>query len=109
MHFAFAPHLILCLDADMFFNQSGLGPLAAVVATEIVDASIRGFATGIAMVGTAIVSTATNYSTLPISSSLGYSTLFGLYSVANVLIAGFVYFCVVETKGRTLEQIQAGK
>jgi hypothetical protein len=38
--------------ADMFFNQSGLGPLAAVVATEIVDASIRGLAMGIAMVGT---------------------------------------------------------
>lgn len=93
----------------MFFNQAGLGPLAAVVATEIVDASVRGFAMGVAMVGTAIVSTITNYSTLPISTAFGYSTLFCGYSFANLLIAAFIYCCIEETKGRTLEQIQSGK
>jgi hypothetical protein len=60
-------------------------------------------------VGTALVATATNASTLPISGAFGYSTLFGGYAAANLLIAAFVYCCIVETKGRTLEQIQAGK
>ena len=44
----------------MFFNQAGLGPLAAVVATEIVDTSVRGVALGIASSATGLLSAVTH-------------------------------------------------
>ena len=60
----------------MFFNQAGLGPLATVVTTEIVDSSVRGLAMGIATMGAGLAAAGTNYVTLPIVNSIGYDFMF---------------------------------
>lgn len=60
----------------MFFNQAGLGPLAAVVTTEIVDSTVRGLAMGVATMGAGLIAAGTNYVTLPIVDSIGYDWMF---------------------------------
>ena len=70
----------------MFFNQAGLGPLAAVVTTEIVDSSVRGLAMGVATMGAGLVGAGTNYITLPIVDSIGYDWMFA--GCALALTAG---------------------
>lgn len=71
-----------CAEAElnrcryMFFNQAGLGPLAAVVTTEIVDSTVRGLAMGVATMGAGLIAAGTNYVTLPIVDSIGYDWMF---------------------------------
>ena len=92
----------------MFFNQLGLGPLASVVCTEIMPASIRGLGMGVATgIGGGVIGAASSYSALPLSTLIGYDKLFWGYGIADVLIAVFIVWCVPETAQRSLEQIQA--
>ena len=91
----------------MFFNQAGLGPLGAVVTTEIVPDRVRGLAMGIGCAGSGLVGTASSYSLLPLSKSIGYANIFLGYALANIAIALFVLLCLQETAGQSLEQIQS--
>ena len=92
----------------LFFNQLGIGPLVSVVSAEIVPASMRGLALGIASaIGGGVVGAASSYSTLPLASTVGYDLLFAGYACANLGIVGFLLACVPETAGQTLEALNA--
>ncbi len=89
----------------MFFNQAGIGPLATVVTTEIVDSSVRGLAMGVATMGTGLVSAGTNYVTLPIVDSIGYDWMFAGcvlaltsdYCLSSVLVASTYRLKILST------------
>ena len=98
----------MALVLYMFFNQVGLGPLATVVTAEIVPDAVRGLAMGIGMTGSGIFGTVTTLELLPLAKSVGYSSVFFGYACTNVAIGLFVAFCLTETAGKSLEQIQRG-
>ena len=70
---------------------------------------MRGLAMGVGCAGGGLVGTASSYSLLPLTKSIGYANIFLGYALANVAIALFVLLCLTETAGKSLEQIQRGK
>jgi SP family galactose:H+ symporter-like MFS transporter len=85
----------------------GLGPVFWLLISEIYPLKIRGRAMGLATMmnwGSNLIVALTFLSLL---HSLGRSATFWLYAVIGILAWFFVYRLVPETKGRTLEQIDA--
>ena len=85
----------------------GLGPVFWLLISEIYPLKIRGRAMGVATMmnwGSNLIVALTFLSLL---HSLGRSATFWLYAVIGILAWFFVYRLVPETKGRTLEQIDA--
>ncbi len=85
----------------------GLGPVFWLLISEIYPLKIRGRAMGVATMmnwGSNLIVALTFLSLL---HSLGRSATFWLYGVIGILAWFFVYRLVPETKGRTLEQIDA--
>ena len=89
----------------MFTFQLGMGPLPALVITELVPPRIRGI--GAAWVGmvAGLVGNATVYAILPLRDLFGYGWLFTFYSGGAVLGLAFVALLVPETNNRSLEAI----
>ncbi|HEY5256143.1 MAG TPA: MFS transporter, partial [Acidobacteriaceae bacterium] len=85
----------------------GLGPVFWLLISEIYPLKIRGRAMGVATMmnwGSNLIVALTFLSLL---HSMGRSATFWLYAVIGILAWFFVYRLVPETKGRTLEQIDA--
>lgn len=85
----------------------GLGPVFWLLISEIYPLKIRGRAMGVATMmnwGSNLIVALTFLSLL---HSLGRSATFWLYAVIGIIAWFFVYRLVPETKGRTLEQIDA--
>lgn len=85
----------------------GLGPVFWLLISEIYPLKIRGRAMGVATMmnwGSNLIVALTFLSLL---HSLGRSATFWLYAVIGIVAWFFVYRLVPETKGRTLEQIDA--
>ena len=85
----------------------GLGPVFWLLISEIYPLKIRGRAMGLATMmnwGSNLIVALTFLSLL---HSLGRSATFWLYAVIGIAAWFFVYRLVPETKGRTLEQIDA--
>ena len=85
----------------------GLGPVFWLLISEIYPLKIRGRAMGVATMmnwGSNLIVALTFLSLL---HSLGRSATFWLYAVVGIVAWFFVYRLVPETKGRTLEQIDA--
>jgi len=85
----------------------GLGPVFWLLIAEIYPLKIRGRAMGVATMmnwGSNLIVALTFLSLL---HSLGRPATFWLYAVIGVIAWFFVYRLVPETKGRTLEQIDA--
>ena len=85
----------------------GLGPVLWLLISEIYPLKIRGRAMGVATMmnwGSNLIVALTFLSLL---HSLGRSATFWLYAAIGIIAWFFVYRLVPETKGRTLEQIDA--
>ncbi|CAM9643191.1 unnamed protein product [Ectocarpus fasciculatus] len=95
--------VVLC--AFMFCFSIGLGPLTFVVAAEVFPMQVRGKAVSLVVFVNRLLSGLIATSFLSISQALttgGAFLMFALISMASVF---FYYFCVPETRGKTLEQI----
>jgi len=98
---------LACLAAFIFSFGATWGPVVWVLLSEIFPLKIRGAAMGIATVllwgANFVVSL-----TFPILlEALGVGYLFLGYALISVAAFFFVYFFVTETKGRSLEKIEA--
>lgn len=98
---------LACLAAFIFSFGATWGPVVWVLLSEIFPLKIRGAAMGIATVllwgANFVVSL-----TFPILlEALGVGYLFLGYALVSVVAFLFVYFFVTETKGRSLEKIEA--
>jgi MFS family permease len=98
---------VVCLAGFIVSFAASWGPIVWVMLAEIFPLRIRGAAMGVATLllwgANFVVSL-----TFPILlSAVGIGYLFLGYAVIGVLAFLFVHFFVVETKGRSLEEIEA--
>ncbi|EGD75475.1 hypothetical protein PTSG_06549 [Salpingoeca rosetta] len=84
----------------------GFGPMAWVVASEVVPLQVRGIAMGIATFINRILSGTIAMSYLSLKNALSSAGTFYLFGAVALLSALFVYLFVPETKGRALEDIE---
>ncbi|MDN3504120.1 MAG: sugar porter family MFS transporter [Rhabdochlamydiaceae bacterium] len=89
------------------FFAIGLGPIAWLIISEIFPLAVRGRVMGICV----FVNWASNYVVslcfLPLTKYVGSAWTFVIFAIITFFSFFFVYFRVPETKGRSLEEIEA--
>lgn len=100
------PVLVLTLCAIACYAMT-LGPLTWVLISEIFPNRLRSLGVSAAVSALWIASFGLTYSFPFLNRALGSSGTFVTYGVICLAGGMFVLFCVPETKGRTLEEIEA--
>lgn len=103
------PYLILSLTVMFLaFMQSCIGPILWLILSEIIPLKVRGIGMGMCV----LFHWLTNFTvglTFPVLVSfLGLSQTFFIFVIIGLISLTFVKLFVPETKGKTLEQIEAG-
>ena len=88
-----------------FFALS-LGPVTWVVLSEIFPLQIRGFAMGLALFSNWFFNYIVSLTFLLLIQHWGISGTFALYTGISLLCFFFIFFCIPETKGKSLEEIE---
>ena len=104
--FSGMPLVILFLSAIAIYAMT-LGPVIWVLLSEIFPNRIRGFGMGFSTFVLWMSSFLLTYSFPLIESSFGVSGSFSLYGVISFLAFWFIFFHVKETKGKSLEELEA--
>lgn len=99
--------LILCLVLFVGSFAVGLGPVFWLLNAEMYPIKVRGRAAGLATTVIFGCTAVVSFTFLPLIEALGETGTFWLFGVLSVAAWVFVYFFVPETKGRTLEEIEA--
>lgn len=99
--------LVLCLILFVSSFAIGLGPVFWLLNAEIYPTRVRGRAAGLATMVIFGSNAVVSFTFLPLIAALGETATFWLYGLLSVVALMFVYFFVPETKGRTLENIEA--
>jgi sugar porter (SP) family MFS transporter len=98
---------VICLMGYVASFAISLGPIFWLLIAEIYPLKIRGLAEGTAATFNWASNLIISLTFLTLVEKLGASSTFFLYALASVLSWLFAYYFVPETKGRTLEQIEA--
>jgi SP family galactose:H+ symporter-like MFS transporter len=98
---------VICLMGYVASFAISLGPIFWLLIAEIYPLKIRGLAEGTAATFNWASNLIVSLTFLRLVETLGASSTFLLYAVASVASWLFAYYLVPETKGRTLEQIEA--
>jgi SP family galactose:H+ symporter-like MFS transporter len=98
---------VICLMGYVASFAISLGPIFWLLIAEIYPLKIRGLAEGTAATFNWASNLIVSLTFLTLVEKLGASSTFFLYALASVLSWFFAYHFVPETKGRTLEQIEA--
>jgi len=85
----------------------GIGPVCWLLASEVFPLKIRGKAMSLATAANRISSATVALTFLPLSDLLGLSGYFLLFAVLSMLVGIIQFFTVPETKGKTLEMMEA--
>ncbi|MBI0294332.1 sugar porter family MFS transporter [Streptomyces sp. PRKS01-29] len=89
------------------FQQGAISPVTWLMLSEIFPMRMRGFGMGVAAVVLWLTNFVIGLVFPSLVSGIGISNTFFLFVVAGLLSLTFVKFCVPETKGRTLEALEA--
>jgi len=102
--------LLACILTFIGAFAIALGPIPWILCSEIFPTRIRGRAMSVATltIWTACYVVAQTFPMLNDHPAIGPAKTFGLYAFCSLLGLGFVLTMVPETKGRTLEDIEAG-
>ena len=98
---------VICLMGYVASFAISLGPIFWLLIAEIYPLRIRGVAEGTAATFNWASNLIVSLTFLTLVEKLGASSTFFLYGLASVASWLFAYYFVPETKGRTLEQIEA--
>src|SRR6266436_6241442 len=98
---------VICLMGYVASFAISLGPIFWLLIAEIYPLRIRGLAEGTAATFNWGSNFIVSLTFLTLVEKLGASSTFLLYALASVASWLFAYYLVPETKGRTLEQIEA--
>src|SRR5665213_2303415 len=85
----------------------GLGPVFWLVLSEIYPLAIRGRAMSVGTIANWGANLIVAVSFLTLTHALGKAITFWLFGAVSIAAWIFAYFLVPETKGKTLEQIEA--
>lgn len=83
------------------------GPLLWVMLPEIFPLNARGSGTGLSALSNWVANFIVAQAFLPLVGLIGRSAVFWILAGICIIAAAFVYFMVPETRGRSLEQIEA--
>jgi len=97
----------ICLYLFMAFFALGPGVCVWLALSELMPTRIRSNGMSIALVINQLVSTTLAGIFLPFVSKLGYSSMFFLFGLFTLIYFLVVAFFLPETKGKTLEEIEA--
>nr|BAQ02358.1 sugar transporter [Nilaparvata lugens] len=103
-HTQFLPFLGL-LIYGLFFSI-GMGPIASTIQGETFPANTKAKASAITSISLAVTSFIMNKIYLDVDNTIGMYFNFILFASACFMCLGFVVFFVIETKGKTLHDIQ---
>ncbi|MCX6990950.1 MAG: sugar porter family MFS transporter [Chlamydiae bacterium] len=99
---------VVALMGYIAFFAIGIGPVTFVLISEIYPLKIRGRAMGLAATSNWIFNFALSLVFLDLMKLMGSSGVFELFAVLTLACLVFVYYCIPETKGKSLEEIEAG-
>lgn len=85
---------------------STLGPVMWVIISEIFPNRVRGLATSIAVLSLWVANFVLSYTFPIMTEAFSIEATFWVYAGVCVLGALFIKFCIPETKGKTLEEIE---
>lgn len=100
---------VLALTSLLIFIVSfslGMGAIPWIIMSEILPLNVKGLAGSVATLANWMTSWVVTM-TINLLMQWSYAGTFTLYSVVCTFTLAFVVLCVPETKGRTLEEIQA--
>ncbi|MFJ3672688.1 sugar porter family MFS transporter [Streptomyces sp. NPDC090106] len=89
------------------FQQGAISPVTWLMLSEIFPMRMRGFGMGVAAVVLWLTNFVIGLVFPSLVAAIGISNTFFLFVVAGLLSLAFVKRCVPETKGRTLESLEA--
>jgi hypothetical protein len=92
----------------MLFYAMGPGLLVWVVLAELLPLKIRSSGMAIALCANSLISAIWSSVFLDVANKFGYDNLFWLCGIFGVLYCLLVSFKIPKTKGRSLEEIEAG-
>jgi sugar porter (SP) family MFS transporter len=98
---------LVCLATFIASFAATWGPVVWVMIPEVLPLSVRGTAMGIAVFGNWAANFAVSQTFPPLLSSLGPGPVFLGYAALGICAGLFVKRFVAETKGRSLEDIEA--
>jgi MFS family permease len=98
---------VASVAAYIGFFAIGLGPVFWLLIAEIFPLALRGRAMSLAAVANWSFNLLVSATFLDMVAILGSASGFLIYAILSILALGFVVLLVPETKGRTLEQIEA--
>jgi SP family arabinose:H+ symporter-like MFS transporter len=101
--------LLVCVMVFIAAFASALGPIPWILCSEIFPNKVRGRAMSIATftIWSCCYIVAQTFPMLNDSKAIGPVVTFWIYGAVSLLTFVFVWFAVPETKGRTLEEIEA--
>ncbi|KAG8385596.1 hypothetical protein BUALT_Bualt03G0061600 [Buddleja alternifolia] len=97
---------ILCVCGNVAFFSVGIGPVCWVVSSEIFPLRLRAQASAMGAVGSRVSSGLVAMSFLSVTRAITVGGTFLVFAAVSALSVVFVYKCVPETKGKSLEQIE---
>lgn len=103
-HLGWLPVVSLCVYIIVF--SLGFGPIPWVLLGELFATDVKGFAGSIAGSFSWSLAFVITKSFTNIREAIGLGQTFWVFSVCSAIGTAFVYFCVPETKGKSLIDIQ---
>ncbi|KAG6641182.1 probable polyol transporter 4 [Carya illinoinensis] len=97
---------ILAVCGNVAFFSVGIGPICWVLSSEVFPLRLRAQASALGAVGSRVSSGLIAMSFLSVSRAITVAGTFFVFSILSALSVAFVYTCVPETKGKSLEQIE---
>lgn len=104
MHLGWLPVVSLCVYIIVF--SLGFGPIPWVLMGELFATDVKGFAGSIGGSFSWILAFVITKSFTNVREAIGLGQTFWVFSICSALGTVFVYFCVPETKGKSLNDIQ---
>lgn len=98
--------MVASLLGYIFFNFGSLSVAVWLIASEVFPLQVRSKAMGLASATVWLSDTLVSLVTLSLVNALGTTGTFWLFGVINVISFVFVWACVPETAGTTLEDIE---
>ncbi|XP_028775545.1 probable polyol transporter 4 [Neltuma alba] len=97
---------IISVCGNVAFFSIGLGPICWVVSSEIFPLRLRAQASALGAVGSRVSSGVLSMSFLSVTRAITVAGTFFVFGIISCSAVAFVYYCVPETKGKTLEEIE---